>query len=353
MPSLSPDKQLEALAAHELTQVGCYPTEETIRKFYDLEKLNDRPYTKMLAMGISQLDFVGFDFAVLERYLNDPRFSLDFEDYAGHMSIRDEFYKSQDTSRDDVSIQTFGLGFDDKEHPVAIAFLRYLANLNSPHQLYWKSYEAPGTSRMCYQYYKASIVGDFYENASLVWALGHCFDALNLICEKIWGSKLFREGISERRPVELGIFVRPTEKNFQRFILAMDHLLSENLNEKFFPSSVPRTEEKIVRGQVTQQKIGSLRMFETWLFGIYKFHNAEAARANLVEPLKEVRKLRQRPAHATTKDQYDEQYYEQRRTILTKVLNALVGLVDILERHPKGVKSSLPDRVREGRLDPW
>ena len=153
--------------------------------------------------------------------------------------------------------------------------------------------------------------------------------------------------------MELGIFTRPTRKAFQRFVVSLDHLLSENVNEKFFPESVPRTELKDVRGKSVEQKIGSLRMLETWLFQIYKFSDPEAARKGILGPIKEIRKLRQTPAHKTTEDEYDTSFYEQRRDILIRVFDSLLALLEIFERHPKGVPADLPQQVRDRRIDRW
>jgi hypothetical protein len=35
------------------------------------------------------------------------------------------------------------------------------------------------------------------------------------------------------------------------------------------------------------------------------------------------------------------------------VFQALLSLLEILEKHPKGHAVDLPDVVRQGRLDPW
>jgi hypothetical protein len=151
----------------------------------------------------------------------------------------------------------------------------------------------------------------------------------------------------------LSIFVRPTKKNFLRFVVSLDHLLSENFNESIFPDSIARTEIKVVRDRQVEQKVGSIRLYETWLFDIYQFHSPSEARSDLIEPFLEVRKLRQKPAHQTTEDQYDEAFYEQREQLLAKVFRALLGLLEILEGHPKGHMIDLRPRIREGRLDPW
>jgi hypothetical protein len=294
MPSLSIERQIQLIAETNLTEIGCYPTNREVRKRFDLDSLNDRPFSKMLAGGESQIDFISFDFAVLERYFNDPRFDFSFEDYGGHLSIKSQYYKKgPDSVRDDVYIQTFGLGFDASHLPVTIVFLRYLSRLNSTHQLYWKSYQTSQKGKMCKQYYQSSILGNFYENASLIYALKVCIDGINEVSTKIFGAPLFRSPIPDARPLELGVFVRPTTKNFQRFVIALDHVLSENINEAFFPPSIPRTETKLVRGRAVEQRVGSIRLLENWLFDIYNFHDAESARKALIGPFQQVRKFRQ------------------------------------------------------------
>jgi hypothetical protein len=53
----------------------------------------------------------------------------------GWMSVTNEFFgDAQHPERDKVSLQSFGLGFDDQRNPYVIVHLRYLAGLSAEHQ---------------------------------------------------------------------------------------------------------------------------------------------------------------------------------------------------------------------------
>ncbi len=67
----------------------------------------------------------------------------------------------------------------------------------------------------------------------------------------------------------------------------------------FFANDVPITEE-ISRGgsRVEVQRKGSLRVFEDWLRQNFRVRGDGDVIGKVFEPLKLVRKLRQKPAHA-------------------------------------------------------
>lgn len=134
--------------------------------------MDNRPFSKALALAEPQLAYRAFDMGALERYTSDPRYTVRFADYMGSMSIRDESFSDQDfPDRDKVSLQTFGVGISHKRIPHVVVYLRYLACLSSEHQQYWNSYLVSDDVRMCRQYYQSSILGEFWKNRSIRYAI--------------------------------------------------------------------------------------------------------------------------------------------------------------------------------------
>ena len=91
-----------------------------------------------LALGKAQLEYKSFELSVLELYRNDPRYSYEYDDIHGYISIRDELYgKSKMKASDEILLESFGVSFDDEDNVYVAVFLRYLSRLSPEHQLIW------------------------------------------------------------------------------------------------------------------------------------------------------------------------------------------------------------------------
>ena len=75
---------------------------------------------------------------------------------------------------------------------------------------------------------------------------------IRALTEAIWGRSLFRLPPEGGVPIGLTTFLRPTAENFNRFVMALDKLLSDSIDVKFFDGKVsletetPRPDGKIV-----------------------------------------------------------------------------------------------------------
>lgn len=352
-PSLPIDKQLSLIKTEDLKGFCVYPTGSEVAKHADTSRWNDRPFTKALVLTEPQLAYRAFDMGVLERYTNDPRYVVHFADYMGRMSIGNEpFGDEHFPDRDEVSLQTFGLGFSKRHIPHAIVFLRYLAPLSLEHQQYWNSYLAGDEVLICKQYYQSSILGEFWKNRSVRYAIIEEMRLVNEMSQAVWGSGLFRELPTGDVPIGLTSFLRPTADNFHRLVMALDKLLSESINIKFFEGKVP-LEKEIVRpdGKIQVERKGSLRLLEEWLLSEIVWKDEKAFRDVVIAPLREVRKLRQAPAHTFTADKFSTEYYDTRRKLLWSVFNSLSNVRRTFAKHPdtKDIKS--PPWLDEDEID--
>jgi hypothetical protein len=289
----------------------------------------------------------------LERYVADPRYDVRFDDYMGSMSVANEFFGDvQHPERDKVSLQSFGLGFDDQRNPYVIVYLRYLAGLSAEHQQYWNSYLGRGDVRMSEPYFRSSIQGEFGKNRSVRHAIVEEMRLIRALTEAIWGRSLFRAPPEGGVPIGLTTFLRPTAENFNRFVMALDKLLSDSIDGKFFEGKVPlETEIPRPDGKIVVQKKGTLTLLEEWLLQGIIWSDPAAFRKVIIQPLREVRSLRQKPAHTFTPDTFSAEYHTKRKQLLWSVFNSLSNIRATFAKHPTAGNIPIPNWLDDGSID--
>jgi hypothetical protein len=318
------EKQLEYLATMDFPGHIClYPHSNMLANSPKLEKYNDSPYEYELAKGGGQLDFRTFDLSVLEYYRNDPSYSFRTDFIHGEIYINDTYYETGTIRKhDQIILQTFGFAYDNDLNRYVAVFLRYLADLTPEHQKVWLAKEVKGDIKLHPDYYVSSIQGSW-----------------GIIAEK---PHLFRHTYHDERPKEFGFLLRPTEAEFNKFMLLLDKMLSDNINKKFFEGDIEleseetRDDDKIV---VTQK--GTIQLLEQW---IYKYFTPaeEQPVKDMLSTFRKVRKLRQKPAHKVESDTFDQAIFKKQRDIVINAYVAVRMLRLILANHPK-VRANPPD----------
>lgn len=81
-----------------------------------------------------------------------------------------------------------------------------------------------------------------------------------------------------------------------------------------------------------------------------RWNDAEEAVAAIIGPLKQVRALRQGPAHKVEADKFSQDYDAQQHDIVRGVYASLMHLRRTLAKHPKAPKIEIPDWISEGRI---
>jgi hypothetical protein len=352
-PDLTIQKQLELLQSEKLNSFCLYPTATEIRHRVDLSAWHDRPFSKALLLAEPQLAFRAFEMGALERYVADPRYSIHFADYMGEMSISDEYYRDeQHPERDKIGLQTFGLGFDADRVPYTIVYLRYLAGLSAEHQQYWNSFLAVGDVRMSKPYFQSSIEGQFWKNRSVRYAIAEEMRLIRELSEAIWGQSLFRTPATGDVPIGLTSFLRPTAENFNRFVMALDKLLSEGIEPSFFKGKCELESEEIrPDGKTVAIRKGTIALLEEWLLREIVWDNPEKFREVVILPLRNIRRMRQTPAHAFTSNDFSTEYYEKRKRLLWDVFNSLSNIRATFARHPQGQHVKIPDWLDGEKID--
>lgn len=329
-----------------------YPSKNYLSIKRDLTEFNNSGYTKQLALGEPHLKPIFFEIEVLDRYFNDPRFEFEFEDYSGRISCKyDENENPVVREEDDVFLKTFGLGFDENGNRLAVVYLRYLKDLTSEHQVYWKGKEKTGNCKILEEYHQNTIEGNWTFSYSIFSGFLGEQKCINDLTELVFNKPLFRKTFDKlNRPKEFTFFFIPTLKNYNDFILLLDKMISENINKDFFEGKVEFFEFKeLEKGMVERQSKGTIQIFEEWLTSVFNV-KSDGTVNELFIPLKKIRRERQNPAHRINENQYDRQLIEKQKEIMDEVYSVFRNLRNIFQQQPKARNFEVPDWLKNGKI---
>jgi hypothetical protein len=128
----------------------------------------------------------------------------------------------------------------------------------------------------------------------------------------------------------------------ERFILHLDQVLSENINEDCFVGEVERFEDQeLPDGRIHRIQKRSIRLLKEWLEARYPEDSGLAA--TVTKALAEVRELRQDPAHRLTTNELDPAVWVERSRLLGDVHASLRALRQELAKDPVAAGLDVPD----------
>ncbi len=318
-----------------------YPSEQYLRENRDISAFTNEPFVKELALGVPHLTPLFFELDVLMTYHNDPRYELILEDYSGSIYAIGENLKE----KDQVFLQTFGLGVDENNNRVIVSYLRYLADLTPEHQVLWNTKRINSGCKIIAEYYENTILGEWTTSRSTFSAFVGEQDAVNRLTNAIYGKPLFKKTFEERgnRPKGFNYLFLPTLKNYDEFISVLDKMISENINTKFFDGKITLHTTENVQGRLIERRKGTLQLLEDWLRGIFIPHADFDVFERIFPVFKKIRNLRQSPAHKISKDEYDPKYIECQRTLMSEVCQAMGLLRNIFQTHRDAKDIQLPE----------
>jgi len=335
--------------------VCIYPSTSILRKERDLTEFTHKPYSSELAIAEPHLKPKFFEIEVLEKYFKDPRFSFEFEDYSGKISCKyDESEKPLiENEKDQIFLKTFGLGIDSEKNRVAVVYLRYLSNLTSEHQIYWKSKEIINGCKMLKEYHTNTIEGLCTNSYSVFSAFIEEQKVLNELSKSISknGIGIFNKTFeNEKRPKEFTFFLLPTLENFYNFISLLDKMLSENINYKFFDGEIERFYyENIDENVVERKNKGSIQLFDEWLRKNYTITNEEYYN-DIFKPIRKIRRERQSPAHKIKENIYDKSLNKKQMELMSDVHFSIRSLRQIFQDHKNCKNIKIPDWLENGDI---
>ena len=144
----------------------------------------------------------------------------------------------------------------------------------------------------------------------------------------------------------ISAFLVPSTENFDKFVHSWDKLLSENINSGFFLGVIDlKAEQTLPDGRVVVTNKGSLTLLREWL-ELKSDQNMDLVKF-IVDPLREVRRARQLPAHSFRKNEFSLDFHHQRRSMLWSIFGGLTILREFLAGFSEAREISVPTWLRE------
>ena len=336
--SPSIDAQLAGLRTLEFSEHFClYPKPKALASIPELQQFEDQPYKMALARGEGQLEFRVFDLSVLEHYRNDPRYHYQTDSIHGTISVRNEFYQSNEMpERDQVLLQSFGFAYDDDMNRAVAVFLRYLSGLSPEHQQLWRTKELTTGYTLHPDYFRNSILGEWGTRIPIFDAFLKELTLINKMAELMrMPPTLPRRTFSEERPREFAFLLRPTLAEFNRFVLLLDQMLSDNLNKAFFAAASISLEDETTRadGKIVVKERGTIALLEAWMRRYFRPADPEPVE-KIFATFRKVRKMRQQPAHKINEDVFDQQHFKEQRQLIIEAYDAVRYIRQAFANHP-------------------
>lgn len=333
------EKQVEELPSLSFRDFCIYPTEKVLESKRDVSCFDDKPFSKMLALGKPQLRCRFFNIDILHHYATDPRYDYRFRDYFGEIYA----YKSVEDS-EDIYLRTFSIGRNGDDYVVAV-FLRDLNFLPAIAQQKWYSKMIADSSKclVLKNFLDNQLLGNWCFPRTVFRAIVEEIENIFVLTNHIWEipifSKYYNKDDDELRNFEM--LLLPTNKNLDEYYRQLEILTVENLNKKFFELEefelglYTYTQE----GEYLLKKAkGTLLLFKEWL---QKFKPECVLEIHGV--LNKVRTTRSKGgAHNLLKLQYSKEYYADQFEMSGKVFNALNVLRRIIQTHPLAEGFTIP-----------
>ncbi len=346
-PSESIEVQVEKLSSKtDLNNVCAYPSQGHLATVVEESEYDGRPFTLRLALGEPQLSFITFDLSILEAYRNDPRYSYDCDDIWGHISIHDA---TELPERDQIFLQHFGFAYDSELNRGVAVFLCYLSDLSPEHQQVWNTKILSGEFILHPDYFDTAILGKWAEGISIFQAFGEELHLINEMCGLMGKPPLFKNEFRDSsRPKEFAFLLRPTQKEFNDFVLVLDKMLSENLNPKYFHGDIPTEWERVRKdGKVFVEQKGTIQLLEEHLNTSWHVED-EQPLSELLDSFRTVRKLRQAPAHKLDNNKFDPIIFKRQRCLIIEAYSAVRTIRMLFSNHPRAKQLEIPDQLFKG-----
>lgn len=313
--------------------VVLYPTPLALKGVRVPTRLRAHPFGAAMAKGRGRLELAYFSFDVLEPYRNDPRYHFTYWDFGVDMGIGDDAYLDEtELERDKVSLSHLGFAYDlsgydreDVNTPIVrrvAAFYGDLSKLTPEHQHRWKSYQVADDGLKPHPMWWKSQMGHWPDG---VGPFDHLFlelESLNELWTGAFGEALFKH---VDRPRDFGWILRPSQREWDEFIVQLDKLLSDNIRHDALDAAGAPKKDK------NDQNLGTLSRLAVQLES--RGFSVGDAR-EVMRPLREIRQARQKPAHALRTNITDRTFVHRQVALLEELGATLSAMVRWLSTHP-------------------
>lgn len=351
-PDLTTVEYLQLADQDSLEHLTLYPTIKEMSKRPCSIDIQQHPFMAMLAKGYSQMDYCCFDLTVLEHYRNDPRYYCKASDVEGHIYISHNRSCQSLRQADRVFLQTFSFAYDADLNRTVAVYIRYLCDLTVEHQRIWHAKLIPhGRFILHPDYYQMSLLGQYPTHCPILDAFTLELYHINQMCKLMGKPPLFHKTFRDQeKPNKFTFLIRPTSYEFNEFILLLDKMMSDNINKEFFCDEIPMQEDVPRKdGKIEVRVIGTIRLLEEWISKSVRLGDPKPMK-EAINAFKEIRKLRQNPAHVVEPDRFDQAYLHQQRNIIKRAYTAVRFLRLLFANHPAVTGYQVDVNLAEGRI---
>lgn len=310
-----------------------------------------KPYSVLMQKGEKQFKIIYFNIEILERYVNNPKFVIIDNGYRGNIYVKDEYI--DDKTIEDEYIKDYGMAYIDSKHlERAVGVLVCdLVKLSSQKQMLWKGFELPNQKKckISAGFVDNLIKGEWVMETWIFHALIEEMKIINKQCEHMGIPKLFNKTFgthySEMPEGFRNIFL-PTLKNYYDFVLVLEKIIVHNISYKTFQKNAPHI-RSIKRKDESDKDKGSLLMFKEWLSK--NIRTQENLADLIIKPLKNIRYIRQKPAHELTSNEYDVTLYQKQFNLMNDTYTAIRAIRLFFASHPLAKDVKVPEHLVCGK----
>ena len=297
-------------------------------------------YTKEEEEKDDLLKLKFFKLEVLDRYKGNPIYRIEEYPVSLSLSIRGECYRDPKIKDEDkIDIQSLGYAYKKKDDSkVIVTYLKYLARLSNKHQDYWASYEEEEECKLDQDFYNQEFMAEFTERVSIFDAFLQELFEINKICNIQGYPPLLKNDFRESKPQNFSWPTKPTLESYHSLIHLLDKLLSDNINRQFF------------EGKIKTDKRKNLDLLEEYLnkfFALLDPHPKE----EMLKQFKFIRKTRGIPAHEIIDNEYNIEYFDKIKKLITESYRSIRTLRLLLTNFPNAKKSyKAPEWLQTGKI---
>lgn len=347
---LPTEEEMQMANEVDLDHLTLYPTIQEMSGRPCRVNPRERPFTALLAQGHAQLDYCCFDLVVLEHYRNDPRYVCKASDVEGHIFKAHESSPLKEVDR--IFLQTFGFAYDHEFNRAVAVYIRYLNDLTGEHQRIWQEKLLPRTDYKLHpDYFRMTLVGDFATHYPILDAFTLELHHINCMSELMGKPSLFRSTFRDQhKPKKFTFLIRPTSHEFNDFVLLLDKMMSDNINKEFFRGDISLEEDQTRKdGKIEVRQIGTIRLLEEWIKKRFVLSDPKPM-DEAMQAFREVRKLRQCPAHAIEPDKFDQAFFRQQRDLIIRAYTAIRFVRLLFANHPIVKGYQVEEVLAAGRI---
>ncbi len=343
---ISKEKQHDEII-NNYQRLVIYPTPEALKH---VRKLPNKPFTSMLRLGEPKHKFLYFDIEILELYYRKPIYNIWSSDYRGGISVNGDI-----DEEDYEYVRDFGIGYnrEDKSSEyerVVVMMLTDLDTMNDRTQQKWNIYLKKNQTDYYpnSDYIKNLVYGEWVTNTSIYDALLDEMILVNELCTNAEMPIFFRKNYRasgrysedieyKEKPSEFRYMLLPTQENYDKFIVLLEKMVIHNINVKFFTTGSDH-HEALERFDEDGNPKGTLTLLGEWCEQHGNPQYIDKIKADILKPMKTIRKIRQRPAHEIYENHLDKKLWIEQNNNIKSMYRAVKCLRRLISTHPANLE---------------